>query len=57
LNEQGLLKVDTLQKTNIKGVFAAGDNVSLFRSVSMAVATGTMAGAVLNKELIDEQFL
>ncbi|HYH16762.1 MAG TPA: NAD(P)/FAD-dependent oxidoreductase, partial [Flavisolibacter sp.] len=51
LTEQGLLKVDTLQKTNVKGIFAAGDNSSLFRSVSFAVSTGTMAGAALNKEL------
>lgn len=56
LNEQGLLNVDPLQRTNIKGIFAAGDNGSSFRSVSIAVATGTMAGATLNKELIDEQF-
>jgi thioredoxin reductase len=56
LHEQGLLKVDSLQKTNINGIFAAGDNVSSFRSVSIAVATGTIAGAALNKELIDEQF-
>ena len=57
LNEQGLLKVDIMQRTSIKGVFAAGDNASFARSVSMAVATGTMAGAALNKELIDELFV
>lgn len=57
LTEQGLLKIDAFQRTTVKGVFAAGDNASLFRSVSMAVAAGTFAGVALNKELIDEQFL
>ena len=54
--DHGHLKVDFMQKTTIPGIFACGDNTTLFRSVSFAVATGTMAGAVCNKELIDEEF-
>lgn len=55
-NEQGLLKVDAMQKTNIPGVFASGDCTTPMRSVSIAVSTGSFAGAVINKELIDEDF-
>jgi thioredoxin reductase len=56
LNEQGLLKVDAMQKTNISGIFASGDCTTPMRSVAIAVSTGSFAGAVINKELIDEDF-
>ncbi|MET3028851.1 NAD(P)/FAD-dependent oxidoreductase [Flavobacterium sp. UW10123] len=56
INEQGLLKVDAMQKTNISGVFASGDCTTQMRSVAIAVSTGSFAGAVINKELIDEDF-
>ncbi|WP_353185384.1 NAD(P)/FAD-dependent oxidoreductase, partial [Parapedobacter lycopersici] len=57
LNERGLLTVDGLQKTSVDGVFAAGDNSSMFRSVAFAVSTGNLAGAACNKELAEERFL
>lgn len=56
LNEQGFIKVDMMQKTNIPGVFACGDNVTMMRSVANAVAQGNFAGAVVNKELSEEEF-
>lgn len=56
LTEQGLIKVDMFQKTNISGVFASGDSVIQARSVAMAVSSGSFAGASINKELIDEDF-
>ncbi|WP_415328674.1 NAD(P)/FAD-dependent oxidoreductase [Chryseobacterium sp. MMS23-Vi53] len=56
LNENGFIKVDMMQKTNIPGVFACGDNVTMMRSVANAVAQGNFAGAVVNKELSDEEF-
>lgn len=56
LNEQGLLKVDFMQKTNIAGIYASGDCTTQMRSVAIAVSTGSFAGAVINKELIDEDF-
>jgi len=56
LTEQGFVQVDDFQKTTVPGVYAAGDNTTMFRTVSMAIAAGTKAGALLNKELIDEQF-
>ncbi len=56
LTEQGHIKVDFLQQTTADGVFACGDNSSPMRSVAFAVATGNIAGAMVNKELSDEQF-
>ena len=38
------------------GVYVAEDNTTMFRAVSAAVATGTKAGVIINKELIDEDF-
>lgn len=56
INEQGFIVVTEFQQTTVPGVYAAGDNTSMFRSVSMVVAAGTKAGAVINKELIEEEF-
>jgi|SRR6218665_506918 len=56
LTEQGLLKVDDFQHTNVHGVFVAGDNHTMFRSVGLAVAGGIKAGAMLNHQLIEEEF-
>ncbi|MBS7255294.1 NAD(P)/FAD-dependent oxidoreductase [Flavobacterium branchiicola] len=56
LNEHGLLKVDFMQKTSISGIYASGDCSTQMRSVALAVSSGSFAGAVINKELIDEDF-
>lgn len=56
LNEQGYIEVDFFQKTSVNGIFAAGDNTTPLRTVSIAVAAGTKAGVSINKELIGEQF-
>ncbi len=56
LTEQGYIKVDNLQKTTVPGVYACGDNVSPMRSIATAVSAGNFAGAMVNKELTDEQF-
>lgn len=56
LTEQGLLKVDLFQKTTVSGVYACGDNASPLRALSYATATGTIAGAALNNELIEDEF-
>lgn len=55
LNEQGYIEVDFFQKTSVNGIFAAGDNTTPLRTVSIAVAAGTKAGVSINKELIGEQ--
>ncbi len=44
------------QKTTVKGIYACGDNSSPMRSVANAVFAGNITGAMVNKELTDEQF-
>lgn len=56
ITEPGLIEIDSFQKTTIPGVYACGDNVTPMRSVSNAVAMGSLAGAMLNRELVDEEF-
>lgn len=56
LTETGHIKVDSIQKTSISGVFACGDNTTPMRTVSTAVSMGTMTGAMTNHELIKEEF-
>jgi thioredoxin reductase len=50
--EAGHLLVDEFQKTSVPGIYAAGDATTPMRSVSSAVAAGTLAGAMLNRELL-----
>ena len=56
LTEQGYIKTDGFQKTTIPGLYACGDNTWPMRSVSNAVAEGTLTGAMVNRELIEEEF-
>lgn len=56
LTEPGFLKVNNMQATTVPGVYACGDNSGMLRSIANAVYSGNLAGAVLNKELTDEQF-
>ena len=56
INPAGLVHVDGFQKTSVPDVFAAGDVSTGMRSVAEAVATGNKAGAVINKELVEEDF-
>jgi thioredoxin reductase len=56
LTEQGYIAVDLLGRTSVPGVYAAGDNTAMMRAVSLAVAGGGMAGAGINKELVEESF-
>ena len=56
LTEEGLIEIDASQKTSVPGIYAAGDNSTLFRAVSIATAAGTKAGAFINHALIHEGF-
>lgn len=54
--ESGHIKTDGFGKTNVNGVYAAGDCVDPLRSVASAVRGGMAAAAFINKELINEDF-
>jgi thioredoxin reductase len=56
LTEHGFLKIDEKQATTVNGVFAAGDNTIMFRSLSIAIAAGNLAGAMINNQMINEAF-
>ena len=56
MTEMGHIKVDDFYKTTVPGIYACGDNASMMRSVSNAVAAGTLAGAMVNNELTQEKF-
>ena len=56
LTDEGYLKVDAQQRTSIPGIYACGDSTLRLRTVANAVATGTTAGMMLNKDLVTEEF-
>ena len=56
LTDDGYIKVDSSQMTTVPGIFASGDNTTRMRTVANAVAMGTTAGMMVNKELILEEF-
>ena len=56
LTEDGYIKTGPFQETNIAGIFACGDNASRLRTVSNAVATGSTAGMMVNRLLLEEDF-
>jgi thioredoxin reductase len=56
LTEQNYLKIDPFQKTTEQGIFACGDNATMMRAVSYAIATGGIAGSMANREIIEEEF-
>ncbi|TYP99116.1 thioredoxin reductase [Tenacibaculum adriaticum] len=56
LTEHGHIETDGFQKTTIEGVYACGDNTTFMRSVANAVFSGNLTGAVVNGELVNEQF-
>jgi len=55
-SDSGHIRIDSFQKTTVPGVYAAGDNCFPMRSVSNAVFAGSLAGAMINKELIEDDF-
>lgn len=55
ISEQGYIEVDEFKQTSKAGVYAAGDNTTPMRSVSAAVAAGTLAGVFASKQLISEK--
>ncbi|MEO7989971.1 MAG: NAD(P)/FAD-dependent oxidoreductase [Chryseolinea sp.] len=56
LTEDGYIKTDAFQKTTVQGIFACGDNTTRMRTIANAVAIGTTAGMMANKEIVFEEF-
>jgi len=56
MTEKGFILINKCCETSIPGIFAAGDCLTLQRSVANAVASGNKTGALINKCLIDEDF-
>ncbi|MCB9164129.1 MAG: NAD(P)/FAD-dependent oxidoreductase [Flavobacteriales bacterium] len=55
-SEEGYIQADAQQRTTVTGIYACGDNTTRLRTVANAVAMGTTAGMMLNKELVAEEF-
>jgi thioredoxin reductase len=56
LTDEGYLKTDSIQRTSVHGVYACGDNSTRLRTVANAIAMGTTAGMMINKEIVLEEF-
>lgn len=56
LNDDGYIKTDNFQKTTVPGIYACGDNTTRLRTVANAVAMGTTAGMMANREIVFEEF-
>lgn len=50
MTAKGHITVDNLGRTSVGGVYAAGDNTAEHRAISVAAASGTVAGFTINAE-------
>ena len=56
LSAEGRVQADALGRTAVPGVFVAGDAGPGMQSVVSAMASGALAGATLNHDLLEEEF-
>lgn len=56
LNDEGYIQTDPIQRTSVVGIYACGDNTTRIRTLANAVAMGTTAGMMVNKEIVLEEF-
>lgn len=56
LDSMGYIETNDFWQTSVPGLYAVGDNSYPMRSVSNAVAAGSFAAAMINRELASEQF-
>ena len=52
LTEHGSLHTNDFQRTTVEGIYAAGDSASPLRTLSIAIASGTKAGAMIVHDLV-----
>ena len=57
LTEAGRVAVDVGGRTSVPGVYAAGDLATAMQAVPTAAASGMMAGAMLNHDLLEADFV
>lgn len=57
ISERGIIEIDLLGRTSVPGIYAAGDLSTPFRSVAVAVSQGYCAGAGINADLTEEDFV
>jgi thioredoxin reductase len=48
MTAKGHVEVDAQHRTSVEGVYAAGDNTAEHRAISVAAASGTVAGFTIN---------
>lgn len=51
----GLIKVNKFLQTTVPGIYAAGDNCTVYRAIAVAIATGTRAGSFINRKILAEE--
>jgi thioredoxin reductase len=55
MTEAGHVSIDAFQRTSGPGVYAAGDNSPVLRSVANSIGAGNIAGNIMNHNLITEE--
>lgn len=55
VTEQGHLLVDSMGKTTVPGVYAAGDQSSQMKQFNLSVASGHVAGVAMHQELCSSE--
>lgn len=55
MTAEGHIKVDEMKKTSVPGIYAAGDNTTMMRMVSVSSAAGALAAAMMNHELVSDR--
>ena len=53
-DDHDFILVNDHNRTKVSGVFAAGDNMSVMRSLAGAIASGTKSGIYINSEVIGQ---
>ncbi len=55
-NEMGLYIVGEGNRTNVPGIYASGDSITMQQSVVTALASGQLAGVTASQDLLSEAF-
>lgn len=56
LTETGAVIIDNLGKTNVPGVYSAGDAATHLHQAIIAASMGSLAGVGINNELNEEEW-